>query len=102
MYSMSTWDPAITAEVEYRTQRLTDSYRRGAPRPVRSLAAWVRSRFGRERTRRAVERIGATMDAVAARSDSSEWDRQVTRRATQIAGAMDALQPQDGAGRRAA
>ncbi|MCA5894479.1 hypothetical protein LEP48_14150 [Isoptericola sp. NEAU-Y5] len=108
------WDGAIEAEVAYRTQRAVDTARRGnrrasrtprAPRRIRTTRStrttadrWW-SAFGPARARSAVERLGATVDAVAARTDAAEWDRQVTRRSAQIASALDSMGPRDGAGR---
>ncbi|MFI2104199.1 hypothetical protein ACH436_12965 [Isoptericola sp. NPDC019693] len=99
-------DLAVLAELEYRRERLAESYRRGAPawavalgRGVRDLARRARSRAA---DREAVQRLGATLDAVAARTDARAWELQVTRRARQISQGLEALRPEDGAGRRAA
>ena len=110
MNQMTSRDLAVLAELDYRRERMAETYRRGTPqwvravgratgRTVRDLARRARSRAA---DREAVQRLGATLDAVAARTDAHAWDLQVTRRADQIAHGLDALRPQDGAGRRAA
>ncbi|MEN5075495.1 hypothetical protein ABE437_16885 [Isoptericola cucumis] len=130
MDQMSVFDLAIMAEQEYRRERLARSYQRGTPRMVRTAGTWVarqtrraveaagarvaarRAVRAREvadrdatrtaRARRAGERRGSAMDAVAARTDARAWDQQVTRRTSEISDALAAMRPQDGAGRRAA
>ncbi|MFC8599515.1 MULTISPECIES: hypothetical protein [unclassified Isoptericola] len=106
MDQMIGFDRAIQAELEYRRERLARSYQRGTPAPVRAAGRWtatvVRRLRDRGASRRAVQQLGATLDAVAARTDPSAWERQVTRRAEQIGRGVDALRPQDTAGRRAA
>ncbi|MGF0118474.1 hypothetical protein ACQFYA_19475 [Promicromonospora sp. Marseille-Q5078] len=106
MEQMTSWDPAIVAELEYRRERLAETYQRGTPAPVRALGRWggsvVRRLRARADARDAVQRLGATLDAVAARTDATAWEKQVTRRAEQISHGLDAFRPQDGAGRRAA
>ncbi|WP_344248394.1 hypothetical protein [Isoptericola hypogeus] len=123
---MSVFDLAILAEHEYRRERLARAYQRGTPRVVTALGRWARAtqrrvrdgfaarRYAKaadvaardadttSRARHAAERLGATLDAFSARTDRTAWDAQVTRRTAEIADAMSALRPQDGAGRRAA
>ncbi|MFD6135263.1 hypothetical protein [Isoptericola sp. NPDC056618] len=106
MNQMTSRDLAVLAELDYRRERMAETYQRGTPawmrtvgRAVRDLARRARSRAA---DREAVQRLGSTLDAVAARTDARAWDLQVTRRADQIAHGLDALRPQDGAGRRAA
>ncbi|MFE5334817.1 hypothetical protein ACFQ8E_02790 [Isoptericola sp. NPDC056573] len=113
MNEMTSRDLAVLAELDYRRERMAETYQRGTPawvrtvgrvagaagRGVRDLARRARSRAA---DREAVQRLGSTLDAVAARTDARAWDLQVTRRADQIAHGLDALRPQDGAGRRAA
>jgi hypothetical protein len=110
MNEMTSRDLAVLAELDYRRERMAETYQRGTPawvrtvgrtvgRGVRGLARRARARAA---DREAVQRLGATLDAVAARTDARAWDLQVTRRADQIAHGLDALRPQDGAGRRAA
>jgi len=117
MNQMTSRDLAVLAELDYRRERMAETYRRGTPawvrtagramgrtvgtagRGVRDLARRARSRAA---DREAVQRLGATLDAVAARTDARAWDLQVTRRADQIAHGLDALRPQDGSGRQAA
>lgn len=106
MNEMTSRDLAVLAELDYRHARLAETYQRGAPawalavgRGIRGLVRRVRARVA---SRDAVQRLGATLDAVAARTDAEVWDRQVTRRADQIAQGLDARRPQDDAGRRAA
>ncbi|MFD6178359.1 MULTISPECIES: hypothetical protein [unclassified Isoptericola] len=97
------FDRAIQAELEYRREALARSYQRGTPAPVRAVGRWAADVVRRLRaTRGAAQQLGATLDAVSARTDASEWDRAVTRRAEQIGHGLDAFRPQDGAGRRAA
>lgn len=110
---MTSRDLAVLAELDYRRERLAETYQRGTPawvstvgrtvgaigRGIRDLARRARSRAA---DREAVQRLGSTLDAVAARTDARAWDLQVTRRADQISHGLDALRPQDGAGRRAA
>ena len=106
MDQTTSWDPTIMAELEYRRERLAASYQRGTPAPVLALGRWtgrvVRRLRAQADARDAVQRFGATLDAVAARTDATAWERQVTRRAEQIGRGLDAFRPQDGAGRRAA
>ncbi|MFC7876428.1 hypothetical protein [Isoptericola sp. NPDC057391] len=106
MNEMTSRDLAVLAELDYRRERMAETYQRGTPawarrvgRGLRDLARRARSRAA---DREAVQRLGATLDAVAARTDAHAWDVQVTRRADQISHGLDALRPQDGAGRRAA
>lgn len=107
---MTSRDLAVLAELDYRRERAADTYRRGAPEWVRTAGRAVGRAVGdlarrarsRAADRDAVQRLGATLDAVAARTDARAWDLQVTRRAEQISHGLDALRPQDGAGRRAA
>lgn len=114
---MTSRDLAVLAELDYRRERLAETYQRGTPawvstvgrsvgaigrgigRGIQDLARRARSRAA---DREAVQRLGSTLDAVAARTDARAWDLQVTRRADQISHGLDALRPQDGAGRRAA
>lgn len=111
---MTSRDLAVLAELDYRRERMAETYQRGTPAWVRTLGRAVGRTVGRgvrglarrararAADREAVQRLGATLDAVAARTDARAWDLQVTRRADQIAHGLDALRPQDGAGRRAA
>ncbi|MFE6967798.1 hypothetical protein [Isoptericola sp. NPDC057653] len=97
------FDRAIQAELEYRRERLARSYQRGTPAPVRAVGRWAADAVRRLRAARgAAQQLGATLDAVADRTDASAWERQVTRRAEQIGHGLDAFRPQDDAGRRAA
>ncbi|MCK9793900.1 hypothetical protein M1843_09100 [Isoptericola sp. 4D.3] len=95
-------DLAVLAELDYRRERIAETYGRGVPAPVRAVGRWAAAAVRRVRDHETVQRLGSTIDAVAARTDAEAWDRQVTRRAEQIAHGLDALRPQDGAGRRAA
>lgn len=103
---MTSRDLAVLAELDYRRERMAETYQRGTPAWVLALGRGVRDLARRARSRaadrEAVQRLGSTLDAVAARTDARAWDLQVTRRADQISHGLDALRPQDGAGRRAA
>ncbi|MEL7978254.1 hypothetical protein AAG589_20470 [Isoptericola sp. F-RaC21] len=110
MNEMTSRDLAVLAELDYRRERMAETYQRGTPAWVRTVGGavgrgvrgLVRRARSRAADREAVQRLGATLDAVAARTDARAWDLQVTRRADQISHGLDALRPQDGAGRRAA
>jgi hypothetical protein len=106
MYPMTSRDLTVQAELDYRHERLAETYQRGAPAWAGALGRWTRTLASRVRARgaarEAVQRLGATIDAVAARTDADAWETHVTRRAEQISQGLEALRPQDGAGRRAA
>ncbi|SKC57014.1 hypothetical protein [Krasilnikoviella flava] len=103
---MTSRDLTVLAELDYRQARLAETYQRGTPAWVRAAGRWAKGLVRRVRARAvardAVQRLGATIDAVAARTDADAWEIQVTRRADQISHGLEALRPQDGAARRAA
>lgn len=101
----STWDPGIDAEVAYRAERARRAYAgqpaegRGAVLGgVRAAARqwwnlWVR---GTAWVADGADRVGDTLDGVAAQHDGS-WDEYVARRAAEIERGLDGMRPEHAA-----
>jgi hypothetical protein len=108
----STWDPTTEAEVAYRTERAQRAYtapseldaghgRAGSERLgwVRTAARqwwdlWVR---GTAWVAQGADRVGDTLDGVAAQHDGS-WDEYVARRAAHVERGLDGMRPERAAG----
>jgi hypothetical protein len=94
----STWDPSTDAEVAYRTERARRAYAGRLERGrgwVRAAARqwwdlWVR---GTAWVGQGVDRVGDTLDGVAAQHDGS-WDEYVARRAAEIERGLDGVRPE--------
>ncbi|MFP3713364.1 hypothetical protein [Puerhibacterium sp. TATVAM-FAB25] len=96
----STWDPSTEAEVAYRTERARRAYAGQASLDrssgwVRAAARqwwdlWVR---GTAWVAQGGDRVGDTLDGVAAQHDGS-WDEYVARRAAEIERGLDGMRPE--------
>lgn len=111
--SQQLWGPALEAEVAYRREVAAKAYRRRTATPVvvrawRRSRAWVAARHAEHsevvaaRSRETIARLGDTLDTIAARTDRTGWDTQVSGRGVRFQNPMDAMRPHEGAGRHVA
>lgn len=108
----STWDPSTEAEVAYRTERARRTYAgrasldegldRTSDRSSDRSSGWVRSAArqwwdlwvrGTAWVAQGADRVGDTLDGVAAQHDGS-WDEYVARRAAEIERGIDGMRPE--------